>query len=332
MINLEGKTILVTGGSGFIGGNFINLILNTFNNVKIFNIDKMGIGSKNLIYPNTPVGDSQVVNIDNNSYSFYRKDISIWEDFKDLNDLNFDYVFNFAAESHVDRSINSPVSFITNNVIGTANLMEFVRCYQPSARVVHISTDEVYGHLDLTDPPFTEDTNLAPRSPYAASKASSDLVALSYHHTYGLDVLVTRCCNNYGPHQHTEKFIPTIINCLNRGKTIPVYCNGLNVREWIYVDDHNKSILEITQEGKSGGIYNIGSGVEMNNLEMISHILSIFGLNDDIPNYINFVNHRKGHDFRYSLISNNYNRSFKLMSFKEGIKKTVDFYRANHIK
>lgn len=331
MLNLSNSKVLVTGGCGFIGSNFIEYIFDNFENVELWNIDKLGVGPKKLfgflelenggsIYaPNNPFSD--------NSYRFLKSDIRNLSDVYHADLFNPDYVFHFAAESHVDRSINSPVSFIENNVIGITKLLNWVKENSPNARVINVSTDEVYGHLGLVDPPFTEYSSLNPRSPYSASKASADLVAKSYAETFGLDIITTRCCNNYGPHQYDEKFIPTIIRSLMEGKKIPVYGNGENVREWIHVDDHNKSILEIAEIGESGEVYNIGSGEEYSNLDIIGLILNI--LNPDyeaFADYIEFVEDRKGHDFRYAIESVKYERNFELKRFTKALEETVEHY------
>ena len=320
MVDLNGKNILVTGGCGFIGSNFLQMILDLYENMHVVNIDKMGHGSREFI-----------PNVGNNKYTKRSLDIKLlksvpWH-FR-IPELKYDYIFHFAAESHVDRSINSPSEFVSNNVIGMMALLEYLRTTQPQARLVNISTDEVYGHLNLNDPPFTEESPIEPRSPYSASKASADILAASYHRTYGLDIITTRCCNNYGPNQDAEKFIPTILNALNNNQKIPVYGNGKNVREWIYVGDHNKSILEIVEHGKSGMVFNIGTGIEKNNLEIIKSIIDIVhGRGSLLEDYIEFVDDRKGHDFRYALTSINYNRTFDLLSFNDGINKTVESFR-----
>ena len=336
MIDLNNKTVLITGGNGFIGSNFIELIDKTYSNLKIHNIDKHGIGSRslvNIIKNRNDDSDKYLtgcehITINDNSYHEYIIDL-VNKHFDGINreSVKFDYIFHFAAESHVDRSINSPISFFKNNVMSTANLMEWVRNKQSQARVIHVSTDEVYGHLGYDDEPFTENTQLNPRSPYAASKAASDLIALSYSSTYGIDVLVTRCCNNYGPYQGDEKFIPTILRSLNAGVKIPVYGNGYNIREWIYVDDHNLSILEIAEIGVSGGVYNISSGVEKNNMGLIVDIVDImYNSGDKVLDYVMYVEDRKGHDFRYALESINYKRNFHLTPFKVGMLKTIEHY------
>lgn len=326
---------MVTGGCGFIGSNFIEYLFNNFKNLRIINIDKLGIGSREIYSESySPGGKSVEYNYLPNGDVEYTGNYYCLLDW-DLCDLkkefifmlDFDYIFHFAAESHVDRSIDSPISFIENNILGITRLLDWVKMGNPTARVINISTDEVYGHLHPGEPPFTELSPIAPRSPYSASKASADLVAKSYVETFGLDIVTTRCCNNYGPNQFDEKFIPTIVRHLMQGKKVPVYGKGENIREWIYVDDHNKSILEIAEFGKKGEVYNIGSGVEMNNIEMIMEILKI--LKPDgflIQDHIEFVEDRKGHDFRYAISSLNYRREFELEDFREALEKTVNFY------
>jgi dTDP-glucose 4,6-dehydratase len=322
MVDLSGKTVLVTGGNGFIGSNFIDYVLENYSDVKIFNIDKRGIGSRDIAKPKN----------NNIQYNELKSDLrELWH-MPILTSANhygpYDYVFHFAAESHVDRSINSPLEFISNNVIGMSSLLEYVRLHQSQARIINISTDEVFGHLNLKDPPFTEDSPIEPRSPYSASKASADLIAKAYHSTYNLDIITTRCCNNYGPWQHSEKFIPTVIRSINEGRKIPVYGNGLNIREWIHVDDHNKSILEICEMGKSGESYNIGSGKEKTNLQLIQDILGTLKVSGEksLNDYIEFVDDRKGHDFRYALHSNLYNREFELTPYFKGLRETIQHY------
>lgn len=322
MIDLSNKSILVTGGCGFIGNNFINLLLNLYINIHITNIDKLGIGSNQYKF------DSHLTN--NNRYKFIYGDLC---DIKTieyvLKNDDFDYIFNFAAESHVDRSIENPSAFISNNVISITNLLEVSKTWQPGVKIIHVSTDEVYGHLHVGDEPFTESSPLKPRSPYAASKAASDLVALAHHETFGTNVLVTRCCNNYGPWQHGEKFIPTVVRSLVEKRKIPVYGNGQNIREWIHVDDHNKSILEIAKVGTAGNVYNIGSGIEKTNLELIQDILTIFNISPNeskLEDHIEFVEDRKGHDFRYAIKSHNFKRHFKLQRYEYALENTVEYY------
>jgi dTDP-glucose 4,6-dehydratase len=320
MVDLNGKRILVTGGSGFIGSNFIELIDRLYKITAIVNLDKGGVGSRDLSGMDFRA-----------RYFHFKLDIRHKGQLDWLSTWQFDYVFHFAAESHVDRSISGPFDFVQNNVMGTTNLFESIRQHQPNAKIVNISTDEVYGHLGVSDNPFTESSPLAPRSPYSASKAASDLIVNSYVETFGLNAVTTRCCNNFGKHQADEKFIPTVIRNMVKGEPIPVYGTGQNIREWIYVDDHNKSILEIA-DFRFGGhtkecwqyptVYNIGSGLEMTNLEMIDWIAKIL----KVEPILKFVEDRKGHDFRYAIDSINYNRGFRLMT-DEGFVKTVEFYK-----
>jgi len=280
----DGKEILVTGGCGFIGGNFIRFIRDNFPQHRITCLDKCGYAS-NFDY----IKDYIDVMIN--------KDIS--KDISSVFDTKYDYIFHFAAESHVDNSIADPTIFVKSNVLGTQNLLEGFRKAN-YGKFIHISTDEVYGHLGFDDPSFTESTPINPRSPYAASKAASDLLCLSYINTYGSNISITRCCNNYGPNQHDEKFIPTIIKSLNAGKKVPIYGEGLNVREWIHVYDHNLAVWAVATKGKNE-VYNIGSGLELTNIELVDKICKIMG--KDLDESAKFVEDRLGHDFRYSIDS-----------------------------
>ena len=310
MIDLTNRTILVTGGCGFIGSNFLEMVSKEYENVTIINMDKMGIGSRTLL---------EIPNNDKNKYTYLKCDIRYMNYLVATHEhFKFDYIFHFAAESHVDRSINSPSPFIENNVMGMVSLLEWVRKYQPQAKVINISTDEVFGHLNVNDPAFTEESPFNPRSPYAASKASADLIANSYVTTYGLDITTTHCCNNFGKHQADEKFLPTVIRSIVRGEPIPVYGTGENIREWIHVEDHNKWLLEIASNPHCST--NIGSGIEKTNLDMIKDIGNILGVT---PN-IKFVEDRKGHDFRYAIESH---IPFELRNHDEALKETVEFYR-----
>ncbi len=281
--------ILVTGGYGFIGGNFIKYLREYFRtDALIVNVDKNG-------YASNPEYAIPYCNI---SHHIDIADASALESVFDESDP-YDYIFHFAAESHVDNSISGPTVFVESNVLGTQNLLE---CYRNQnkghGRFIHISTDEVYGHLGATDPAFTEETPLSPRSPYAASKASSDLMCLSYISTYGLDISITRCCNNFGPNQYREKLIPTVIDSLQEGVKIPVYGKGDNIREWIHVKEHNKAVMNVAAKGESG-VYNIGSGVELTNMELVRLICKIMCKDPD--ENIEFVEDRLGHDFRYAI-------------------------------
>lgn len=319
MVDLTGKTILVTGGSGFIGSNFIEMVLRKYEHLQLVNVDKQGVGSR-------PLRD-EIHNWDIfDNYNLYyecREDIKSFSGSRPytsyiFDTMKFDYIFHFAAESHVDRSINSPKAFIDNNVMGMVGLLEWVRTYQPQAKVINISTDEVFGHLNVNDPAFTEESPFNPRSPYAASKASADLIANSYVTTYGLDITTTHCCNNFGKHQADEKFIPTVIRSIVRGEPIPVYGTGENIREWIHVEDHNKWLLEVADDRFCST--NIGSGIEKTNLDMIKDIGNILGVKPEIK----FVEDRKGHDFRYAIESY---FPFELRNHDEALKETVDFYK-----
>ena len=321
MLNLNHKNILITGGNGFIGSNFIEYINKHYTYVNIINIDKQGVGWREI---------RSIKFINHNTYTEIVRSVCDIDNIGGYIDtIDYDYVFHFAAESHVDRSITNPSSFVYNNSYGTAVLLEYLLKKKSNARIICISTDEVYGHLHLDDPAFTEDTPLNPRSPYSSSKAASDLIALSFQSTFGIDIIVTRCCNNFGPHQNDEKFIPTIIKNVVNGKKIPVYGQGTNIREWIHVDDHNKSILEIAESGESGKVYNIGSGVEKTNLELIREIIDILhpDATVDSNSFIEFVEDRKGHDFRYAIDTVNYTRAFEPMDFSYALKATVEFYK-----
>lgn len=313
MVDLNKKSILVTGGCGFIGSNFIEYLYKNYNDVTIINLDKYGIGYRKLSFK--PLNGNLYVEINDNLCDLYQ-----WNGFMASNKI--DYVFHFAAESHVDRSISSPLKFIENNVMAMTSLLEWIKNKQPNARVINISTDEVYGHLQAWEAPFTEKSPLNPRSPYSASKAASDLIAKSYVETFGLDVITTRCCNNYGPHQADEKFIPTIIRNIVNETPIPVYGNGKNIREWIFVEDHNRSILEIAEKGYSGNVYNIGSGVEKENLEIMNDIIKIVGK----PAKFDFVTDRKGHDFRYSIDSIRYFPEVGRRNYQDALEETVQHY------
>jgi len=327
MIDLNKKSVLITGGCGFIGSNFIEYINNNYKNVDIYNIDKWGVGHRKL---------TGSILSESNNYREVHMDICDLDYDKSffyngiLNKIKFDYVFHFAAESHVDRSINDPTSFITSNVVGTSKLLEYMKNNNPDARIICISTDEVYGQLPANEGVFLESTPLNPRSPYSASKAASDLLALAFHQTFGMDILVTRCCNNFGPHQHDEKFIPTILKSLLNNQKIPVYGKGDNVREWIFVEDHNKCILEIAERGESGQVYNVSSpqAFEYSNLDLIKKIIDILYQGDKkIEDVIEFVEDRKGHDFRYAIASEKITYQSEFKNFDEALKETVNFYK-----
>lgn len=280
--------IVVTGGAGFIGSHFVNKFYKKYDIVVIDNLTYAGNLSN--IDPNFLDGTN-----------FFRKDISNLDEYEFvIRDFNPDVIVNFAAETHVDNSISHAQSFTTTNIIGTQNLLELVRKYNIK-KFVQISTDEVYGHLQKDDPPFTEKTPLSPRSPYSATKASADLLVLSYVNTYGINACITRCSNNFGENQHEEKLIPKIVKNIVENKKIPIYGKGNNIRDWIYVEDHINGIEKVILKGKSGEVYNFGGMAgesETSNLELCKRILSIMGKDQSM---IEFVKDRPGHDFRYSI-------------------------------
>ena len=285
----ESKNILVTGGYGFIGGNFIRFLKDNFPEHRIVCLDKDGYAS-NKKYVKGLCDKEYVFDIVCNK----KLDMLFKTEDK------FDFIFHFAAESHVDNSIKDPSIFIQSNVVGTQNLLE---CFRKAnyGKMVHISTDEVYGHLGFNDPSFVETTPINPRSPYAASKASSDLLCMGYINTFKCNISITRCCNNYGPNQHAEKFIPTIIKSLSKGKKVPIYGEGLNIREWVHVHDHNLAVWAVATKGNRE-VYNIGSGLELTNIELVDKICNIMG--KDLDQNAIFVEDRLGHDFRYSIDCN----------------------------
>ena len=329
------KTILITGGAGFIGSNFIVHLLENEQDISIVNIDK-------LTYAGELSNLSEVVNNDN--YQFVEGDICDRVLVERLfNEYQFDGVIHFAAESHVDNSIKNPDAFIETNVFGTFNVLDAAKKYwmdspnQPKSgcednRFLHISTDEVYGTLGRTGF-FTETTPYAPNSPYSASKASSDFIVRSYFHTYGMNVVTTNCSNNYGPKQHDEKLIPTIIRKAISGENIPIYGDGKNIRDWLYVLDHCKGIYLAFQTGKTGETYNIGGKNERNNLEIANTICeSLDELRPKGSSYkkqITFVSDRPGHDFRYAIDANKIESNLDWKAdenFESGIKKTINWY------
>lgn len=313
------KNILVTGAAGFIGSNFVNSILNERDDVTIVNLDKL-----------TYAGNLEnLKDIEKKSnYHFVKGDITNTELIDYLfKKYSIKYVVNFAAESHVDRSILGSEIFFQTNVIGTNVLLEASRRYEVE-KFLQVSTDEVYGSLGA-EGLFTEQTPLAPNSPYSSSKASADMMALSFYHTYDLPVVLTRCSNNYGQLQFPEKLIPLmIINALN-DKKLPVYGDGMNVRDWIYVLDHNKAIELVLEKGRVGEVYNIGASTEMPNIEIVKLILSKLGKDESL---IEYVQDRLGHDRRYAIdsskIQNELGWSPKF-DFANAMEKTIDWYLEN---
>ena len=313
------KTVIVTGGLGFIGSNLIN-ILNS-KNYFVINIDKLTYASnlKNI--------NSRIKN-----YKFYKGDINNKNLIKNiLNKYNPSIIYNLAAETHVDRSIDGPKNFINSNILGVFNILESIKNHKNKIKLIQISTDEVYGDIKKNYKSKENDA-YNPSSPYAASKASGDLLIKSYIRTYKLNGIITNCCNNYGPNQYPEKLIPTIIYNLIKNKSIPIYGKGKNIREWIYVKDHCNALIKISKYGKSGENYNIGSGVVFNNIEITKKIISIFNnLNNNIVprNIIYFTKDRPGHDLRYCLDSSKIKRLKKwecTSDFESKIKETIIWY------
>ncbi|WP_405411545.1 dTDP-glucose 4,6-dehydratase [Maribacter sp. Asnod1-A12] len=321
------KTILITGGAGFIGSNFIPYFLDKNPGINVVNLDAL-----------TYAGDlDNLREIDAQpNYTFVKGDIC---DYVLVNQLFEKYkitdVINFAAESHVDNSINSPGQFIKTNIEGTFNLIEIARNYWKSKnnRFHHISTDEVYGSLGENGY-FTEASNYQPNSPYSASKASSDFLVRSYHHTYGMNVVTSNCSNNYGPKQHDEKLIPTIIRSAIKGMKIPIYGNGKNVRDWLFVQDHCIGIDTIFKKGVAGETYVLGGNSEYDNLTIAKKVCDILDLKlanskGSYKNQIEFVEDRLGHDFRYAIDAS---KVFEKLgwkaseSFESGLEKTVNWY------
>ena len=313
--------ILVTGGCGFIGSNFIRYILQHYKPAFVTNVDV-------LTYAGNIANLEGVVEEHGERYEFFKADIAN-ADLMDalMTEHQFYAVINFAAESHVDRSINDPLNFIHTNVIGTSVLLECARRHGVQ-RFIQISTDEVYGSLGAAGR-FTEQSPLDPSSPYSASKASADLLALASHKTYGQDVLVTRCSNNYGPYQFPEKLIPLMISNAIDDKPLPIYGDGMQIRDWLYVEDHCRAILAAIEKGRAGEVYNIGGSRALPNIEVVKQLLATLGKPESL---MVTVKDRPGHDRRYALSSEKLMRETGWRAevpFEEGLKKTIDWYRAN---
>jgi dTDP-glucose 4,6-dehydratase len=313
--------ILVTGGCGFIGSNFVRYVLKHYNPASISNVDV-------LTYAGNPANLDGVGEQFGERYEFFKADIANAEEMDALmRDHTFYAVVNFAAESHVDRSINDPQNFIHTNVVGTSILLDCSRRHGVQ-RFVQISTDEVYGSLGETGK-FTEQSPLEPSSPYSASKAGADLLALACHKTFDQDVVVTRCSNNYGPYQFPEKLIPLMIIKAMRDEPLPVYGDGQNVRDWIHVEDHCAGIVVALFEGKAGNVYNFGGNSEMVNIGVVRLILDKLGKPHSL---ISFVTDRLGHDRRYAIDSSFAHQELKwkpLHDFREGLENTIDWYLNN---
>ena len=309
--------ILVTGGSGFIGSNFIRHILEKYPDYRVINLDK-------LTYAGNPDNLKDVE--DNPNYLFVRGDICDPDTVdKLMQEQQIDHIVHFAAESHVDRSIMDGSAFVRTNLLGTYTLLDSALRHGIN-RFIHISTDEVYGSTN--EGSFKETDVLNPSSPYSSSKAGSDLLARSYYVTYDLPVIITRCTNNFGPHQYPEKLIPLFITNLLEDKKVPVYGTGQNVRDWIYVLDHCRAIDFILQHGETGEVYNIGGGAERTNLEITEKILEILGTDGSM---IEHVKDRPGHDFRYSLDCSKLKDIgwAPKYNFEDALEKTIGWYVEN---
>ncbi|WP_078543698.1 dTDP-glucose 4,6-dehydratase [Litchfieldia alkalitelluris] len=314
------EKVLVTGGAGFIGGNFVQYMVDKYPNYDIYNLDL-------LTYAGDITKHTGIEKKDN--YHFIKADIANREEiFSHFEEKKFDYVIHFAAESHVDRSITEPEIFVVTNVLGTQVLLDAAKQIGVK-KFVHVSTDEVYGELDF-DPTtfFTEETPLQPNSPYSASKASSDLLVRAYHETFGLPVNITRCSNNYGPYHFPEKLIPLTISRVLNEQKVPVYGDGKNIRDWLHVLDHCSAIDLVMHEGANGEVYNVGGHNERTNLEVVKTIISTLGKSEDL---IEFVTDRLGHDKRYAIDPTKLeNLGWKpTYNFETGIAQTIQWYLDN---
>ena len=317
------KKIIVTGGLGFIGSNLIDLLIKK--NFSVINVDKISYSSN--FYNLKEYNNS-------NKYKFIRCNIGD----KKFKKILFKYkpicVFNLAAETHVDRSIDNPEHFIQSNIVSVYKLLENFKDYSEkfSTKLIHISTDEVYG--DILKGRTSEKYSYKPSSPYAASKAASDHLVYSYVRTYKVPAIITNCSNNYGPKQHPEKLIPKLIYNIQNNKPLPIYGKGLNSREWLFVKDHCEALIKVFKKGKIGNFYNIGSNKNLTNLKVCEHLINIAEKDSNIGNKvkINFIKDRPGHDIRYALNSNKIKKELNWkpkINFKEGIKLTYDWYNEN---
>jgi len=333
-VRYQAKVMLVTGGAGFIGCNYVRHMLAGDSDVRIINLDA-------LTYAGSP--DNLKDLPDASRHTFVQGDICDHTLVgRLLRKHDIDTIVHFAAESHVDNSITGPAVFVQTNVTGTFTLLEAVRQYwleekkwdKAQCRFHHISTDEVYGTLEKGDPAFTESTPYMPNSPYSASKAGSDHLVRAYHHTYGLPVTTTNCSNNYGPYQHAEKFIPTVIRSCLEQKPIPVYGDGSNIRDWLYVEDHCRGIDAVIREGRLGETYNIGGGNEWANIDIVRLICRIMDELHPSPltpyaSLISFVTDRPGHDWRYAINAGKMTGELGWKpqeSFETGIVKAIEWY------
>lgn len=337
MIDYQPSSILVTGGAGFIGGNFIRYLLETDQKISIVNLDLMTYAASQEHLNDLP---------DPERHFLVQGDIcdrALVD--RLLREHQIDTIIHFAAESHVDRSISGPAAFIQTNFVGTFTLLDAARQYwfqenfseRRPVRFHHISTDEVYGTLEASDPAFRETTSYAPNSPYSASKAGSDHLVRAYFHTYHLPVTTSNCSNNYGPLQHPEKFIPTVIRACIQQQPIPVYGDGSNIRDWLYVDDHCRGIDTVVRRGESGETYNIGGRNEWANIDIVKKICAIMderhAAHAPHENLIRFVTDRPGHDWRYAIDASKIEDQLGWRAqetFASGIVKTIDWYLSNN--
>ena len=324
------KKLLVTGGAGFIGSNFVHYVLSRYPDVELVNLDALTYAG-NLENLTDVQADPR--------YTFVKGDIRDRQLAAELfARYDFDTVVNFAAESHVDRSITEPELFLTTNIIGTQTLLDaarhawalepdnkYCRTYKPGVRFLQVSTDEVYGALGKTGL-FTETTPLSPNSPYSASKTSADLIVRAYHETFGMPVNITRCSNNYGPYQFPEKLIPLMIHNCTQDKALPVYGDGMQIRDWLYVEDHCSAICTVLEKGEIGQIYNIGGNNEKANIEIVKLLLHDLGKSESL---ITYVKDRPGHDRRYAIDNSKITSQLgwsPAYTFDVGMRKTIDWY------
>jgi len=308
-------SILVTGGCGFIGSNFVRRYTSLYDD-RVMVVDALTYAANKQNIE----GTGAILAVGNIASKEFIEPL--------IRNFRPKTIVNFAAESHVDNSIRDSKPFVYSNVLGTVNLLDSVLRVDPSIRFVHVSTDEVYGSLSSSDPAFTEETPYDPRSPYSASKAASDHFVMAYHHTHGLDTVITNCSNNYGPYQHAEKFVPTVIRRALKNEPIPVYGKGSNIRDWLYVEDHCQAIIDVIERGRTGNKYNIGGGCQLNNLYLANLIVDMCRS----ASKIEFVTDRKGHDFRYDV---SYDKIHLELGWKPttsvipGMEKTIQWYRQN---
>ena len=319
--------LLITGGNGFIAFNFIKIILE--NDYDIVSIDNLSL-SKYL--------NHETINIESDKFKFIECDITSNDVCELIKNYQFDAIVNFAAESHVDKSIHSSNLFVDTNIRGTNNLLACCNdlfkkgVLSNNFRFIQVSTDEVYGSLTKTEPAFTETSILKPTNPYSATKASADLICMSYYKTHRFPVMITRCSNNYGPYQYPEKLIPLAVNKIASNKKIPIYGNGQQIRDWIYVEDHCLGIKKVLEQGRLGEVYNFGGYSELTNMEIIENIIQIMKPNDTTNQYIEHVDDRPGHDTRYAI---NAEKALNELGWKpshkfsDAIDETVNWYLNN---